>query len=1096
MELQEEHQLTRTRSGSESGPIVSATVGRVMTTLLNAKPRKLEDAISRLQSPPEIAPITVSMEQSLWFLHKYIAEATEKGEHLDHVLVPILQHSLTMREPKQGNQATILLNWLFQDEIFCGVILRNLADIISRRDDRYVALGWCILGRRLVEYENVISKVLTNAIREKHGMILKTFCSCVTHMLSIICNGSIMQEGYELPSRLAIAAADFVLSLTVALTRKDLESNNIAKKQKSSLVGAETQPPSLSLTPTNHKYNNSLTKASETSSSLDLKLLLWNNLNELITLVEKLIAWSRKSRYLHAEGLKRVLKWLQELKLQYDCSQDEAEMQMLKTGSLLLSSCWKHYGLLMRLEDHKFSQQHKELLDQYLSGIQFYGDNQSEEPNMGKSSKSETINFFLNCLLLLLGRLDNQLFENAITESGSQITQVLISQLQSADDDVIDGAITMFKAVILKTNHTLSKRGLSDVRQMDVLLPTLLNLLDERDAAAKAIVKLLAEYCSICSDRKCLDEVLMRIYSKNVAQRRNAVDVVADLIHITSGSVDTLSQAEWHDVANHLIECLGDKDEAIQNQAAKLIPMIDPPVVLPMLVDLSYSPHESLQTSASTALLALLVNQKDKPEILCILLDCLSKLSQNPDPSSPADRKGGSTLDDRLLKLLPEWAKHVENWHVMVGPLIDKMLAEPSNAVIVRFLSHISEYLAEAVDLVFNRLIEYMREQKDIDECSSEGKGKMDSNSEAIKHEHCLFTRLCPLLVIRLLPLRVFDDLNSPLVYGEIQHNSAPRGAGHSSIEGTECIAALMINRALSKSEFEDVRKLAAELCGRIHPEVLIPILSSQLESAANAKDVLKIKVCLFSLCTSLMVRGDNAYRHPVLFRIRKTIKKVLSWPSVDRDEISKAQHGCIDCLALMLCTELQGPKSSKGTAITEDSVLAYVINHLTDGQEDIPSQSDGRAKATARLSFRLCMANVLISASQKISDTGKKPYAKKILPRVIRFARGAVEPEIRDACIQILFSVAYHLKSSVFPYSNDLLDIALKSLGEGSQKEKLGGAKLLTCLMANEDEGVIESISGGLLEARSLLQNLSSTDPSPQVRQMCQQLLVCFTSH
>lgn len=98
-----------------------------------------------------------------------------------------------------------------------------------------------------------------------------------------------MQEGFELPTRLAIAAADFVLSLTVALTRKDLESNNMTKKQKSSLVGAETQPPSLSLTPTDHRYNNSLKKTSETSSSLDLKLLLWNNLNELITLVEKLI---------------------------------------------------------------------------------------------------------------------------------------------------------------------------------------------------------------------------------------------------------------------------------------------------------------------------------------------------------------------------------------------------------------------------------------------------------------------------------------------------------------------------------------------------------------------------------------------------------------------------------------------------------------------------------------------------------------------------------------------------------------------------------------------------------------------------------------
>lgn len=41
--------------------------------------------------------------------------------------------------------------------------------------------------------------------------------------------------------------------------------------------------------------------------------------------------------------------------------------------------------------------------------------------------------------------------------------------------------------------------------------------------------------------------------------------------------------------------------------------------------------------------------------------------------------------------------------------------------------------------------------------------------------------------------------------------------------------------------------------------QVLIPILSSQLESAVNAKDVLIIKVCLFSLCTSLMVQSSPA---------------------------------------------------------------------------------------------------------------------------------------------------------------------------------------------------------------------------------------------
>lgn len=45
------------------------------------------------------------------------------------------------------------------------------------------------------------------------------------------------------------------------------------------------------------------------------------------------------------------------------------------------------------------------------------------------------------------------------------------------------------------------------------------------------------------------------------------------------------------------------------------------------------------------------------------------------------------------------------------------------------------------------------------------------------------------------------------------------------------------------------------------------------------------------------------------------------------------------------------------------------------------------------------------------------------------------MEPDIKAACIQVLFSVAYHLKSSILSYSNDLLSIALKSLREGSQK-------------------------------------------------------------
>lgn len=70
-------------------------------------------------------------------------------------------------------------------------------------------------------------------------------------------------------------------------------------------------------------------------------------------------------------------------------------------------------------------------------------------------------------------------------------------QLSSADDDVIDGAISILKAIIFGTNHLAFGHNLTDTKQMNSMLPLLLNLLDERDATAKAVVTLIAEYCSM-----------------------------------------------------------------------------------------------------------------------------------------------------------------------------------------------------------------------------------------------------------------------------------------------------------------------------------------------------------------------------------------------------------------------------------------------------------------------------------------------------------------------------------------------------------------------------------------------------------------------
>nr|XP_016434026.1 PREDICTED: uncharacterized protein LOC107760486 [Nicotiana tabacum] len=86
----------------------------------------------------------------------------------------------------------------------------------------------------------------------------------------------------------------------------------------------------------------------------------------------------------------------------------------------------------------------------------------------------------------------------------------------------------------------------------------------------------------------------------------------------------------------------------------------DPSFTLPALVCLICSPLERVHSLASGALIALLKNYKHSPDVICMLLDCLSKPPQNPDICDIAYGEEGQKPDiDKVLKLLPEWSKIV-----------------------------------------------------------------------------------------------------------------------------------------------------------------------------------------------------------------------------------------------------------------------------------------------------------------------------------------------------------------------------------------------------------------------------------------------------
>ena len=74
---------------------------------------------------------------------------------------------------------------------------------------------------------------------------------------------------------------------------------------------------------------------------------------------------------------------------------------------------------------------------------------------------------------------------------------MILFQLSSSDDDVIDGGVAILKAIIFGTNHIAFGEKFTDSKQMNSLLPLLVNLLDERDGTARVVVTLIAEYCSM-----------------------------------------------------------------------------------------------------------------------------------------------------------------------------------------------------------------------------------------------------------------------------------------------------------------------------------------------------------------------------------------------------------------------------------------------------------------------------------------------------------------------------------------------------------------------------------------------------------------------
>ncbi|KAG5556959.1 hypothetical protein RHGRI_007265 [Rhododendron griersonianum] len=231
----------------------------------------------------------------------------------------------------------------------------------------------------------------------------------------------------------------------------------------------------------------------------------------------------------------------------------------------------------------------------------------------------------------------------------------------------------------------------------------------------------------------------------------------------------------------------------------------DPSLVLPALVGLLYSSDVVLRSSASNTFVAVLKyhNEALKFYVCCstvlegqfCLYTCLVSgnfgvalailvLKFNTYGNSFTCVTYSYTFAATSVKTQIFRKLQVEDWNLLVEPLIDKLFAEPSNAIIVKFLKlhpcGFFLYICESFHHVTIDYISYPHEYSYSSPllfllCVIDGiifyrwKSHDSEIDNPVKLAHSLFDRLCPLLIIRLLPLRVFNNLDSSLTYGVLR---------------------------------------------------------------------------------------------------------------------------------------------------------------------------------------------------------------------------------------------------------------------------------------------------------------------------------------
>lgn len=555
--------------------------------------------------------------------------------------------------------------------------------------------------------------------------------------------------------------------------------------------------------------------------------------------------------------------------------------------------------------------------------------------------------------------LQRVIFANGIDPESVQLLTELIPAILNESVLIASSLAARNAFVSMWTDFTL--------RQPEKLFPIMTTLFESNDEGRQHALTLISHLAS----------ELVSLTTKNVISNMNTYSFEA------SGRIDDKQQgtdkssqckrlllmfSEW--ICLH-----ADDDMLTKCRARDIFAAVDLDWLICFLCSslLSQTSVSSVRifSSLSEAFLHLLSNHSQPLQVLLAVITFMSSMTKATQKSSKendsadhveqqlADGKKEDTLsldqkNSMIFTVLDRWAVKQtfmpSSSSLSSSPccclldLIDEMFKQPENPSFVALLAHWSQqnYFSNSVCfMIISHVIHKAREFPVLTE-----KRLNEESSEYIKK--LLFLRLSPLLVLKLLPLSVFqvvEQSESVSVFDDGEKNKKVRNYNNTDEnEEANCDANKMILSQLSdlllwmadgvdnSLEFLQVRQLAAELFARLPLEHVLSCTLRSLRHLIITNNVISAQLMVYVLCHCFAIhRGemdeyfesdsppDALQAAEIKARRLRLVKgavpvlcsllfAVLSLPSPRADtevmkELEKLQRGAMECLSSVLAT-------------------------------------------------------------------------------------------------------------------------------------------------------------------------------------------------